>query len=68
MRDQIETREIADADLDAVAGGLGPVTSTVSTLANTAESALPQPVSGLVGTLSGTLLGAAAPVTDVVGL
>ncbi|WP_037571111.1 hypothetical protein [Phaeacidiphilus oryzae] len=68
MRDQIETREISDADLDAVAGGLGPVTSTVATLANTAEGALPQPLSGLVGTVTGTVLGAAAPVTDIVGL
>ncbi|MEU3254187.1 type A2 lantipeptide [Streptomyces sp. NPDC006997] len=63
---QVETAEIADADLDNVSGGLqvnavGTVTGLVEGIA---------PVSGLVNTAVGTVEGATglstAPVTNLV--
>ncbi|MEV4432358.1 hypothetical protein [Streptomyces sp. NPDC049585] len=64
MRDNLETREIADAELDAVAGGvgisgglLGAVTGDVDTVLGTvtglhtvhAATALPGQVEGIAG-------------------
>ncbi|MFF9060641.1 type A2 lantipeptide [Streptomyces sp. NPDC101213] len=63
---QVQTAEIADADLDNVSGGLsvnavGTVTGLVDGIA---------PVSGLVDTVVGTVEGttglSAAPVTNLV--
>ncbi|MFD9796425.1 type A2 lantipeptide [Streptomyces sp. NPDC059070] len=46
---QVETREISDADLDHVSGGL--VGTALGNVTGTADSLLP--VSGLVGSVTG---------------
>jgi hypothetical protein len=51
---QLETREISDADLDSVSGGI--VGGIVSTVTSTADHYAP--VSGTVTTLVGTVEGA----------
>ncbi|GHF53403.1 hypothetical protein GCM10010218_38600 [Streptomyces mashuensis] len=61
MRDNLETREIADAELDAVAGGvaisgglLGAVTSDVDGIVNTVTGLhTVQAVHGLPGQVEG---------------
>ncbi|CAL9647555.1 type A2 lantipeptide [Streptomyces sp. DSM 41921] len=63
---QVETVEIADAELDAVSGGLS--VNAVSTVTDTVDSIAP--VSGLVNTAVGTVEGVTglntAPVTNLV--
>ena len=63
---QVETVEIADAELDAVSGGRA--VNAVTTDCDTVDSIAP--VSGLVNTVVGTVEGATglntAPVTNLV--
>ncbi|MFF8031954.1 type A2 lantipeptide [Streptomyces sp. NPDC016626] len=63
---QVETVEISDADLDKVSGGLS--VNTVNTLTGAVDGIVP--VSGVVGTVVGTVEGATglstAPVTNLV--
>jgi hypothetical protein len=63
---QVETVEIADAELDAVSGGLA--VNAVNTVTDTVDSIAP--VSGLVNTAVGTVEGVTglntAPVTGLV--
>jgi hypothetical protein len=63
---QVETVEIADAELDAVSGGLS--VNAVNTVTDTVDGIAP--VSGLVNTAVGTVEGATglntAPVTNLV--
>ncbi|AYL34415.1 type A2 lantipeptide [Streptomyces fungicidicus] len=63
---QVETVEIADADLDNVSGGLS--VNAVNTLTGAVDGIAP--VSGLVDTVVGTVEGATglntAPVTNLV--
>ncbi|MEU9574915.1 type A2 lantipeptide [Streptomyces massasporeus] len=63
---QVETVEIADAELDAVSGGLA--VNSVNTVTDTVDSIAP--VSGLVNTVVGTVEGTTglntAPVTNLV--
>ncbi|TJZ58949.1 type A2 lantipeptide [Streptomyces piniterrae] len=65
---QVQTQEIADSELDAVAGGvagLGSVNGTVNSLVGTADSLTGGTVSSTVATVNGTVTGAAG--TDVLG-
>ncbi|MDT0341506.1 hypothetical protein [Streptomyces litchfieldiae] len=67
MRNDLETREIADTELDAVAGGVatisgglvGAVTSDVSNVLNSLET------TGVVTTLVDQVAGQAAGITGV---
>ena len=63
---QVETVEIADAELDAVSGGLN--VNAVNTVTDTVDGIAP--VSGVVNTVVGTVEGATglntAPVTNLV--
>jgi hypothetical protein len=63
---QVETVEIADAELDAVSGGLS--VNAVNTVTDTVDGIAP--VSGLVNTAVGTVEGVTglntAPVTNLV--
>ncbi|GAB2872134.1 hypothetical protein GCM10027074_44770 [Streptomyces deserti] len=63
---QVETVEIADAELDAVSGGLS--VNAVNTVTGAVDSIAP--VSGLVGTVVDTVEGTTglntAPVTNLV--
>ena len=71
MRDDLETREIAESDLDGVAGGLangavtvsgglaGAVTTDVSNIANSLETA------GYVQGLAGQVTGQASGITGI---
>lgn len=61
---QVETREIADSDLDNVSGGLlGPVVETVWTV----DSVLPS-VSDVTGLVSGVTGVNTLPLTGIAGL
>jgi hypothetical protein len=64
LRKDIETREIADAELDAVAGGVGGAATVSGGLAGAVTS----DVSNALGSLEtvGYLKGAAAEVTGTV--
>jgi len=64
---QVETREISDADLDNVSGGLlGPVLSTVGTV----DAMLPPlpSLSDVTGLVSGVTGVNAAPIVSIAGL
>ena len=52
---QVETREIADSDLDNVAGGVLGVNvyGTVAPLLGTVEGTLPAPVTGVLNQVTG---------------
>jgi len=73
MRNQIETREISDADLDTVAGGVGTVGATLSNVQGTVQGLLPSEVTGLVGQELGIVNGVVGGIvpgglTNVAGL
>ncbi|MEU4348901.1 type A2 lantipeptide [Streptomyces sp. NPDC023838] len=59
---QVETREISDADLDNVSGGL--VGTALGNVTGTADSLLP--VSGIVGSVTGLVQSATGVNTGVV--
>jgi hypothetical protein len=64
---QVETREISDADLDNVSGGLiGGLVGTVEGVTGLNTAPLTGTVAGLVGTVEGVTGLNTSPVTSIV--